>query len=187
MQETEHRQRGLAPKDFTADWERRDKFVVEYCRTGSRKAAIEAAGVHPNTAGTWLKEKWFTERVQEVKRVMDRQMEGRITHIMEETFGQIQERLRDGDPKVLRDGAIIYVPVAMRDLTVLTGVMFDKRAALRRDDNPDNGDVATSLEKIASALREFDAAGGANALRDAAAIEVPVTEQLDADDSDLIG
>lgn len=177
MTDTEHRQLGMAPKNhFIIDWEKRDKFVVEYCRTGSRKEAIAATGVSAVTAGRWLKETWFTERVIEVKRVMDRQMEGRITHILEETFSQIQTRLTEGDPKLLKDGTTTFVPVAIRDLTVLAGVMFDKRAALRRDDNPENGDVTSSLDKIAAELRKFDAAGGTNALRDAAAMEVEATE-----------
>ena len=190
MPETEHRQLGLAPRDhFTADWAKRDNFVAEYCRTGSRKEATVKAGVTMQTSAKWLTEKWFTERMADVKRSMDRQMEGRITNILDETFGQIQTRLAEGDPKLLRDGTVIHMPVAVRDLTVLAGVMFDKRAALRRDDNPENGDVASSLDKIAAKLREFEVTGKASALRDTETVDVEMTEQADDapdDNSDLI-
>lgn len=186
MPETEHRQLGLAPREhFTVDWAKRDAFVAEYCRTGNKKDATAKAAVHTNTAAKWMNEKWFVERVAEVKRTMDRQMEGRITNILEETFAQIQTRLADGDPKLLRDGTVIKVPVAVRDLTVLAGVMFDKRAALRREDNPENGDVASSLDKIAAKLREYEATGKPSALQEVQTVDVEMAE-VDDDNSDLI-
>lgn len=173
----EHPQLGLAPQDhFAIDWQKRDKFVAEYVRTGDRKQAVQIAGVTLATGTNWLAQKWFKDRVHDVRKSMDKQMEGRITSILDKTFQQLNDRLDNGDPKILKDGTIIRTPMAAQTLTVLAGIMFDKRAILRKNEAPEDNDVMATLDKIGEKLRQFSVTGNPASLREA---EITTIEAAD--------
>jgi transposase len=166
------------PIDTTPDEERREAFVLAYFDTGHQAKAALIAGVHINTAAKWTREKWFADATKDLKRSLDRRMDGRISKILDKALDRLEDRIEHGDEKVLltKTGVIRETqPISARDLAVVTGVLFDKRAAIRRE--PDQDDKAASaLERIADKLRQYGATENRDALRDTATVDVEVRE-----------
>lgn len=145
------------PHQAEPDLERRQAFAIAYFECGNVAKACVVAGVHYNTGTRWKGQAWFEKATKDLKKVKDRQLDGRITNILEKALGKLEDRIDQGDTKAFanKDGVIMkQVPVSARDLAVVTGVLFDKRAAIRRE--PESDDSATSaLDRIAEKLREY--------------------------------
>ncbi len=145
---------GQAP---VADWEKRNAFVASYFETGSRDKACALAGVHRNTAFKWSSEPWFDKALKELKRAGDKHLDGHITKILAKTLIALENRLDEGDEKVLitKEGVFrAQQKLTAKDLAIVTGVLFDKRTAIRRE--PEVDDKAESaLDRIADKLRQY--------------------------------
>lgn len=172
------------------DVERREAFVAAYFAGGSQKNAAAIAGVHIDTAGKWCRSPWFEKAMRDLKRARDKGLDGRITRILDKALDQLEERIEKGDQRVVVVGRgehahteVENVPVPARDLAIITGVLFDKRAAIRRE--PENDDTQVSaLERIADKLREV--AREQKALKNDEAVDVEAHEVVEDDNSDLI-
>jgi predicted MPP superfamily phosphohydrolase len=176
--------KGVAP-NLEPDLERREAFVLAHFETGNARKACAVAGVHYNTAMGWLREKWFEQQTKELKRALDKKMDGRITRLLARTMDILEDRLEKGDTKVFmtKEGEHrTQVPVGMKDLAIVTGVLFDKRTALRREPEPDDTAV-NALDRIADKLRQYALTGNHDALRDTAVEDVEVRV---VDNGDLV-
>lgn len=160
------------------DEARREAFVGVYFETGNAVKSAQIVGIHKNTAHEWTKAPWFEKAIKELKRSLDKQMDGRITKILAKSLDALEDRIEKGDTKVLstKDGIFReQVPVSARDLAVVTGVLFDKRAAIRK--TPEVDDQAESaLERIANKLRQYSLAENKDVLRDTAVQDVTVID-----------
>lgn len=140
-----------------ADWEKRNAFVAAYFETGSQAKACVIAGVHMNTAQKWKGEPWFEKALKELKRAGDKHLDGHITKILAKTLVALEARIDEGDEKVLitKEGVFrANQKLTAKDLAIVTGVLFDKRTAIRRE--PDIDDKAESaLDRIADKLRQY--------------------------------
>lgn len=166
------------------DLERRQAFVVEYFQHGNVAKAAVVSGVHYNTGMKWKGQAWFPKAIKDLKKVRDNQLDGRITGILEKALNQLEDRIDKGDTKAFsgKDGVVTQmVPVSARDLAVVTGVLFDKRAAIRKE--PEADDTASSaLDRIADKLREYARTENLNALRDTQTVDVEAREVEDDED-----
>lgn len=166
------------------DADRRRAFVVEWFENSNLTKCAAVAGVSYNTALKWKGQAWFDKALKDLKRARDRQMDGRITKIIEKALDRLEDRIEEGDTKVFssKDGIETRkVPVSARDLAVVTGVLFDKRATIRKE--PDSDDTASSaLDRIADKLREYARTEKIAALTDAGTVDVEATEVQDNED-----
>lgn len=139
------------------DWDKRNAFVASYFETGSQDKAMLIAGVHRNTAMKWRAEAWFDKALKELKRAGDKHLDGHITKILAKTLTALEERIDQGDEKVLitKEGVFrAQQKLTAKDLAIVTGVLFDKRTAIRRE--PEVDDKAESaLDRIADKLRQY--------------------------------
>ena len=166
-----------AGQSMEPDNERRALFVAAFFETGNASKSAVLAGVHLNSAMKWKNQAWFDKAIKDLKKQKDRQMDGRITNTLEKLLIQIEDRIDKGDDKLFmtKDGEVIHKrqKVSLRDLTISSGVLFDKRAAIRRE--PDSDDSASSaLDRIADKLREYARTENPNSLKDV--VDVEVTE-----------
>lgn len=140
-----------------ADWEKRNAFAAAYFETGNRDKACVIAGVHRNTAQKWAAEPWFEKALKELKRAGDKHLDGHITKILAKTLVHLEDRIDNGDEKVLitKEGVFrAQQKLTAKDLAIVTGVLFDKRTAIRRE--PEVDDKAESaLDRIADKLRQY--------------------------------
>lgn len=168
------------PLDLEPDYKRREAFIAAYFETGSLTKATQIAGVHMNTGQVWRRQKWFEQAISELKKSLDRQMDGRITKLLARTLDFLEDRIENGDTKAFSNKfgvEKVQVPVSARDLAIVTGVLFDKRAALRKD--PEDDDNAESaLERIADRLRQYTVKENKDPLRDTAVVDVEDNSDL---------
>lgn len=170
---------GVEPS-FEPDERRREAFVAAYFETGNADKSSAMAGVHKNTGKKWKNEPWFDKAVKDLKRALDKQMDGRITKILSKALDTLEERIDKGDTKVLstKDGIFReQVPVSARDLAVVTGVLFDKRNQLRREPENDDGNES-ALDRIAEKLRQYALVENKDPLRDTGVSDVNDYEDL---------
>ncbi|RQS79760.1 hypothetical protein [Burkholderia seminalis] len=183
------------PIDTEPDEERRDAFVAAYFETGKQNESAAIAGVHRITAQKWVKAAWFEKALRQLRRDRDKGLDARITKILDRSLEELEDRIENGDRKVVTVGRgehahieVENVPVPARDLAVITGVLFDKRAALRKAPDEDENPEMSALERIADKLRE--AAIQQKAMRNDEAVDVEAHEVAGgapADDvSDLV-
>ncbi|WP_155635498.1 hypothetical protein [Burkholderia cepacia] len=137
--------------------------------------------MHRITAQKWVKAAWFEKAIRELRRDRDKGLDARITKILDRSLEELEDRIENGDRKVISVGRgehahieVENVPVPARDLAVITGVLFDKRAALRKAPEQDENPEMSALERIADKLRE--AAIQQKAMRNDAAVDVEAHE-----------
>jgi hypothetical protein len=63
------------------------------------------------------------------------------------------DRLSDGDPHVLKDGSVIYVPIRARDLTLALGLMIDKLRLM--EGKPQSLRATVDLNSLANQFRDI--------------------------------
>ena len=68
----------------------------------------------------------------------------------------LKDRLRNSDAHIGKSGEIIRKPIGGRDIAVITGVLFDKRALLRHQPTSISGKVDTEkqLEELGRILEK---------------------------------
>lgn len=172
---------------YTPNWEARERFITEYAKTGKLKPSAELAGVIYGTAAQWVHETWFKERVAEFKQRYNQQMTLKIRGLLDKAFEHIEDRLEHGELKMVKkrvkevvDGEEIEVekrveernPITVKDLTILSSVLFDKYHTITKTETPGGGsDAEKTLNNIAAKLRKFEATGRSGDLQDVTTIE----------------
>lgn len=138
--------------------------VTAYFVTGSIKEASQIAGVPAWTIRKWKQETpWWNQAVMEVKRAKQEQLDAKLTNLIEKTMSELRDRLMHGDEVVTGKGKKIRKKVSARDLSVITGVLYDKRTHIRRDvdptqDKPEDEDTLNKLKNDFEKLsREINA------------------------------
>jgi len=167
------------------DEAKREAFVGMYFETGNAVKSAQIVGVHANTAHKWVHAAWFDKAIKDLKKGLDKQLDGRITKILAKSLDCLEDRIEKGDTKVLstKDGiSRQQVPVSARDLAIVTGVLFDKRAAIRKNPETDDDHAESALERIANKLRQYSVLENHDALRDTAVQDVEVKEVDDFSD-----
>ncbi len=150
---------GQAP---VPDEERREAFVLSYFATGNAMKSGAAVGIHRQTVFKWKNSDWFAKALKDLQRAHDGEMDARISGILTRALEQIEDRLENGDEKILvvKDVGVVIErqKIGAKDLSVVAAVLFDKREKLRKEADPLDS-VESGLDKLAAKLREFAVVG----------------------------
>lgn len=104
--------------------------AMAYLITRSSVKASEITGINERSIRYWMKAEWWDDMMAEAAAFKNRELDGKLTKMIDEGMSKMQDRLNQGDP-VIKDGTIHYLPVKFRDLFLGIGVLMEKRAALR--------------------------------------------------------
>ena len=118
-------------KGFTA-YQRIDA-IFAYFVTGRVREAARLCNINENTILTWAQSSWWKSAIQKVKELKQEELDVQYTSIIDQTVGEIVDRIQNGDERLNRDGEAIRVKVGAKDLMLVNAMAFDKRALLRRD------------------------------------------------------
>lgn len=103
-----------------------------YAALGNVRRTALMAKVPISTLERWTNEDWFMQIMQRVKREENYETDRRFTAIVDKALTKIEERITEGDYVYdIRQGKAVPIPVSARDLTIVTGTLFDKRQLLR--------------------------------------------------------
>lgn len=132
----------------------KDDVVLQYYKLGTLKAAAEAVGVNYQTVKAWVKHDWWQDKLNKVKTEADKQFDRKLSKIIDMASDAIEDRIQNGDVRVLKDGKEVRVPANLIQLGTILGISFDKRAAIRKtpvtDQSPTDilAQLAHRLEKL---------------------------------------
>lgn len=132
----------------------KDDVVLQYYKLGTLKAAAEAVGVNYQTVKAWVKHDWWQDKLNKVKTEADKQFDRKLSNIIDKAAEAIEDRIANGDVRVLKDGTEVRVPANLLQLGTILGISFDKRAVIRKtpvtDQSPTDilAQLAQRLEKL---------------------------------------
>lgn len=142
------------PQNSTHPESVKDDVVLQYYKLGTLKAAAEAVGVNYQTVKAWVKHDWWQDKLNKVKTEADKQFDRKLSKIIDLASDAIEDRIQNGDVRVLKDGTEVRVPANLIQLGTILGISFDKRAAIRKtpvtDQSPTDilAQLAQRLEKL---------------------------------------
>jgi hypothetical protein len=127
-----------------------------YAGTGDVNETARLCNVAPRTIRTWLGTDWFCELLKEVRLDKQDELDGKWTNIIHLATEKLKERLVEGDPVVdPKTKEVKYVPVKVKDLSWMIGLITDKRSHMRArmpNQAPANEATDRHLNQIADAL-----------------------------------
>jgi transposase-like protein len=169
-------ERGIYPE------KKKVEAVTLYCATGNFKLTAELSGVTEHTLREWRKKDWFQALLREIREENNEKIDAKFSELVEGALEQLQDRIKNGDYTVLRDGTIMRKPVSAKDLSIVAAINIDKRQLLRglptsRTENVGQIEDKTvgRLEKLAETFENLARFG-----RKPRVIEAKVTEIDDA-------
>lgn len=110
--------------------------LLDYWAYGSIAKAIKSnPDIPADTIYYWKRRSnWWEPALRELREQKDDELDNRITKMIDSTLSQMEDRIKNGDVKVLKDGETVEVPISFRDLAIAgVGILYDKRALLRRN------------------------------------------------------
>lgn len=125
---------GLGHDNDMYDAERKITAVVTYFVTGSMQAAADSVGVQASTIRKWKQTApWWNDAVREVKRAKQEQLDSKLTNLIEKSMSELRDRLMNGDEVITAKGKRYRRKISARDLSAITGMLYDKRCSIRKD------------------------------------------------------
>lgn len=141
--------RGLASK-YSAE----DKLLVvqTYFLTQSLRKTNALTGVAEDTIARWRMQEWWEPVYKEVIAAKNKELDGKLTAIIDKATVKVEERLDQGDPYVDNKGKVKFKPVSAKDAATTLGILFDKRDLIRG--NTQGQGSPESTEKLLQKLHE---------------------------------
>lgn len=133
------------------DMDRREAAIT-YLVTGNLRATAKQTGVNERTLADWVKSDWWVPLLQTLHAEKGRELDGKMTQVIDAALHELSDRLANGDYKVGRDGTLIRVPVPAKDAAIVAAVMFDKRQILRNLPTQISYDAYENLNRIKEKL-----------------------------------
>lgn len=158
------------------------EVVTTYLACGSLRMAGSICGVPYATCKHWKLQPWFKDLVASIQDDDNRQLDAKLSKIVDKTLTVIQDRLTDGDYILdSKSGSIKRVPVKMRDAKSVMTELFDKRQLIRKQPTKitEQQTVDKRLETLAARFEKF--AGSSSTSRPE---ELPLT--MDAEHFEVL-
>lgn len=136
------------PKDDVANF-----FLLYVSGTPIREAA-RLAGIKEDAAKAWRRRPWWS-RVEAAARMVASQVADRkLSKVLDLAVKNIEERIVDGDPYTAQ-GEVRFKPVSAKDLAIILGVVYDKRALIRGEATTLTGEAKTEEERLQDLSEAF--------------------------------
>ena len=115
-------------------WSVEDKVAAatQYAITGNSKQAGKLTGIPPATIRWWKTESsWWPELLKEVRKAHAEELDGLQTNLIHKSAQELADRLENGDEVLDKNGEIRRKKLGGRDLVIIHGTLYDKRALSR--------------------------------------------------------
>jgi hypothetical protein len=106
----------------------RRAVVKAYLLLGTIEKASQATGVAEGTIKTWRygNPEWWAETADSITQEMEGQYQSGWRRVLGKAVEQMEDRLSNGDEKLLRDGTKVRVLIAAKEAAVIAGIAADK-------------------------------------------------------------
>ena len=137
----------------------RAQCVYLSCLFNPHKAA-SLLNVPYRTVVDWAKTDWWNEIELKLRSQAQKSLESKFTAILKKGAEMLEERLDNGDPKVLKDGTEVRQGVSAKDVALIICQVFDKRALTRGDPTSRTERTSTARDKLKNMAREMEQVAG---------------------------
>lgn len=108
--------------------------VMAFLVTGNSKSAEVYCGVKSDIIRKWkTQSEWWPQVMQECRKKKQDELDANYTALLHQVVGQLSDRIENGDEVITKNGDKVRKLLSARDLAIITGVIYDKRALLRGD------------------------------------------------------
>lgn len=158
--------------------------ATTFAVTGSVVEVSRLTGIPEHTLRSWRKQEWFQQILKEVWAENNELLNKKLTDSIQKAQDLLNDRLDNGDFKVLKDGEIVRVPISGKDLSLITAINFDKRQILRgepttRSESVSAGEKTLSkLEQLADTFKQLASKSRKPEIVDAEIIEEKVINAI---------
>lgn len=169
--------------------EKRIEAATLYAAIGNIKRTADLAKVPYATLQRWVDEEWFLQILQRVKREENFETDRKFTSIVDKALAKLEERIEEGDYIYdIKRGMAVAVPMSGRDLSIVTGTLFDKRQLLRGEATQIKSaatneehlkELATKFAEYVKSREKVVSTLGATERSESDAIQVGSTTEMD--------
>ena len=133
-----------------------DFFLLYVSGTPIREAA-RIVGIKEVTAKAWRRTDWWAKVEASARLVASQTADRKLSKVLDMALSKITDRIKGGDPYTAQ-GEVRFKPVTAKDLAIIMGVVYDKRALIRGEATTLTGDAKTEeqrLEELSAAFKEI--------------------------------
>lgn len=136
-------------------WRDVDKIraVTIFKSVGNVTKTVDLTGVPYETLHQWMKQPWWTERLNQLKAEDTAELEDAATSIAKQAADVVRDRLANGDSVFNRDGELVKKPVGGRDAAIIMGISMQKRKELQ--DLPQRAEQLGTAERLLKLVEQF--------------------------------
>jgi hypothetical protein len=131
--------------------EQRREAVGHYVLLGNWQAVSEVTHIPRRTLTDWSHQPWFATLFAEVRAEKGAELDGAFSRIIDKATKELLDRLNNGDA-VLIDGEVRRKPVSARDLALISGIAYDKRALARNQPTEITESGKATIQELAAFL-----------------------------------
>jgi hypothetical protein len=154
------------------DDDERENAVRCYVAGGSYSKAEAMCGVPKTAMAVWKHRdpQWWEDTITKIHMEMEEQYRAGWREVLGLGLDAMQDRLRNGNHKLLKDGTIVRVPVEAKDAVVISGIAADKlRVSMglpnRITGKVEDNDRLEALRKMAEVSRAARTEKGTDVLK----------------------
>lgn len=138
--------------------EQKMEAAQAYLICGTATKASDLCGVPDRTIRDWTTQEWWADMLDAADKRTNHEIMANQTRLMKQTNEQLEKRLKEGDPIVVKGDVVGYKPIAARDLAIIHAVMVDKRAAVRgvKETVKASKTIDERLDNMAAKLAEWE-------------------------------
>lgn len=130
-----------------------DFFILYVSGTPIREAA-RSVGVNEDTAKAWRRTDWWTKIETVARMVASQTADRKLSKVLDSALTKISDRIDKGDPYTAQ-GEVRFKPVTAKDLAIILGVVYDKRALIRGEATTLTGEAKSEEDRLAELSEAF--------------------------------
>ena len=120
--------------------EQKVEAAQAYLITGSSYQAQKYCGIKADVIRDWkTRSTWWPDLFIQVRKTKNDELDANFSAVIHSAVGEVADRVTNGDSKLQKDGSIVKVPMGGKELAIVLGILYEKRALLR-------GDVTSRVE-----------------------------------------
>jgi len=121
----------VANHNSTYSVDDRLNVAMLYVTEGNMKKVEKMTSIPYMTLTGWKSANWWPHALQFCHKRKDKELELRFSRVIHDAVSEIHDRVLNGDWKIDKEGTKKRQPMSGRDLSIVMGVIHDKRQLLR--------------------------------------------------------
>lgn len=138
--------------------EKRIEVATKWLALGNMRLVSELTGVSYQLCRLWKQEPWWEEMIAEIKASKTRQLDDKLSRIVDKSLDAISDRIENGDVIFnQKTGTIQRKDVSLRDATKVATDLLTRQAIIQKQENEAvvHQDAVSIKDQLAMLALEF--------------------------------